>query len=295
MQKRRQWATKPGRRRLLSPVNERHHHPTAVSGTLREAPATQRSDVMNLEGLMITPLAFAAALAAFDAHAQVPRDCGGSSEASAEAARVIDGRSFLLADGREVRLAAIETPLAVPGDEDETRVQAALAAKTALETLLLHRDVHLLSSGPDRYGRLVAFAFIRTLSGEALVQHELLAAGHALVSPAASAATCRIYSRNAERDARNGGLGLWGDPYYAVKAAADPADVLAEQGRFALVQGKVMSVRESGGLVYVNFGKRWSEQFTVTILKRNEGIFAGAGLMPKALAGRNIEVRGWVE
>src|SRR5258708_37110704 len=56
-----------------------------------------------------------------------------------------------------------------------------------------------------------------------------------------------------------------------------------------------MSVRESGGIVYVNFGQRWSEQFTVTILKRNERIFAGAGLTPKALAGRSIEVRGWVE
>jgi micrococcal nuclease len=254
---------------------------------------------MNLEGLMLstTRLVFAVALTAFDAHAQALRDCGGRSEAPAEVARVIDGRSFLLADGREVRLAAIETPLAVPGDEDEARVQAALAAKTALETLLLDREVHLFasSSGPDRYGRLVAYAFIRTPSGETLVQHELVAAGHALVSPTASAATCRIYLRNAERDARNGGLGLWGDPYYAVKAAADPADVLVEQGRFTLVQGKVLSVRESGGIVYVNFGQRWSEQFTVTILKRNERIFAGAGLTPKALAGRSIEVRGWVE
>jgi len=135
---------------------------------------TQRLDVMSLEGLMLStaPLAFAAALTAFDAHGQGLRDCGGRSEAPAEVARVIDGRSFLLADGREVRLAAIETPLAVPGDEDEARVQAALAAKTALETLLLHREVHLLalSSGPDRYGRLVAYAVIRTSSGEALVQ-----------------------------------------------------------------------------------------------------------------------------
>jgi endonuclease YncB( thermonuclease family) len=253
---------------------------------------------MNLEGQMLStaPLAFAVALTAFDAHGQVLRDCGGGrSEAAAEVARVIDGRSFLLADGREVRLAAIETPLAVPGDEDEARVQAALAAKTALETILLNREVDLFALSSDRYGRLVAYVFIRTSSGEALVQHELVAAGHALVSPAASAATCRIYLRNAERDARKGGLGLWGDPYYAVKAAADPADVLVEQGRFALVQGKVMSVRESGGMVYVNFGQRWSEQFTVTILKRNERIFAGAGLTPKALAGRSIEVRGWVE
>jgi len=194
-------------------------------------------------------------------------------------------------------LAAIETPLLVPGDEDEARVQAALAAAAALETLLLHHEVNLSVANPgiDRYGRLVAFAFVRTSSGEALVQRELVAAGRALVSPAASAAMCRIYLRNAERDARDGGLGLWGDPYYVVKAAADPADVLAEQGRFALVRGKVVSVRESGGILYVNFGQRWSEQFTVTILKRNEGIFAGAGLTPKALAGRSIEVRGWVE
>jgi endonuclease YncB( thermonuclease family) len=253
---------------------------------------------MNLDGLMLStaPLAFAVALTAVEAHGQAPRDCGGRSEAPAEVARVVDGRSFLLADGREVRLAAIETPLAIPGDEDEARVQAALAAKTALETLLLHREVYLfVSRGPDRYGRLVAYAFIRTSSGETLVRHELLAAGHALVSPGASAATCRIYLQNAERDARNGGLGLWDDPYHAVKDAADPADVLVEQGRFALVRGRVMSVRESGGIVYVNFGQRWSEQFTVTILKRNERIFAGAGLTPKALAGRSIEVRGWVE
>src|SRR5258708_7826686 len=254
---------------------------------------------MNLEGRMLStvPLACAVALTAFDAHGQALRDCGGRSEAPAEVARVIDGRSFLLADGREVRLAAIETPLAVPGDQDEARVQAALAAKAALETLLLNREVHLfaLSSGPDRYGRLVAYAFIRTSSGEALVQHELVAAGQALVSPTTSAAMCRIYLQNAEREARNGGLGLWGDPYYTVRAAADPADVLVEQGRFALVQGKVMSVRESGGIVYVNFGERWSGQCTGTILKRDERIFAGAGLTPKALAGRSIEVRGWVE
>src|SRR5258708_1107741 len=177
---------------------------------------------MNLEGRMLStvPLACAVALTAFDAQGQGLRDWGGRSEAPAEVARVIDGRSFLLADGREVRLAAIETPLAVPGDQDEARVQAALAAKAALETLLLNREVHLfaLSSGPDRYGRLVAYGFVRTSSGEALVQHELVAAGHALVSPATSAATGRIYLRNPERAARTGGLVLVGRPYSPAKA-----------------------------------------------------------------------------
>ena len=45
----------------------------------------------------------------------------------------------------------------------------------------------------------------------------------------------------------------------------------------------------------MNFGRRWSEDFTVTIAKRNERIVRGAGLDLKALARRTIRVRGWVE
>src|SRR5215468_11008808 len=148
---------------------------------------------MNLQGLMLSPmsLAFATVLAASDAQGQVPFDCGGSREASGEVARVIDGRSFVLANGPEVRLAAIETLLPVPGDEDEARAEAARAAKQALGTLLLHREVDLaLIGGADRYGRLTAFAFVRASSGEALVQHELVATGYALVSPSFAAAMC---------------------------------------------------------------------------------------------------------
>lgn len=260
----------------------------------------------------VAPAAIAAAMAlacgagltmrdahALDAHAQEPQagDCAGAAATSGEVARVVDGRSFLLADGREVRLAAIETLVPIPGDEDEARVAAALAAKAALESLVLHHqvDLRMLAASPDRYGRLMAYVLTATLPGEILVQRELVAGGHALVAPASSAARCRTYLHNAERGARAAKLGLWSDPYYVVKQATDAADVLAEQGQFSVVEGRVTSVRESGGLIYVNFGRRRSDQLTVTILKRNEGIFASAGLTPKALAGRSIEVRGWIE
>jgi endonuclease YncB( thermonuclease family) len=225
----------------------------------------------------------------------VAPDCGGDAVTRGEAARVVDGRSFVTADGREVRLAGIETLLPVPGDEDEARVAAALAARTALEKLVLRREVVVRSIGADRYGRLIGYVVIQTPAGETLAQRELLAAGQALVSPAALSTQCRAYLREAERGARAAKLGLWGDPYYVVRRADDIADILAEQGRFAVVGGKVASVRESGGIVYVNFGRRWSQDFTVTILKRNERIFVGAGLDPKALAGRHVEVRGWIE
>jgi hypothetical protein len=80
-----------------------------------------------------------------------------------------------------------------------------------------------------------------------------------------------------------------------IDAISFPADVLADLGRFALVGGRVASVRESAGIIYINFGQRWSDQFTASLLKRNEGSFTGAGVTPKSLAGRTIEVRGWIE
>lgn len=253
---------------------------------------------MNAERSILSAVAFlvAAALTTPAARAEMPRDCNGADAGVAKVARVIDGRSFLLADGREVRLAAIETPLLVPGDEDEARAAVAQESRAALEELVLNREIRLSSPevAADRYGRVTAWAFAQTPSGTALVQHELVAAGHALVSPV-PATPCRIYLRAAEQEARSRGLGVWGKPYSMVKNSADPADVLADQGRFVLVQGKVASVRESGGIIYINFGRRRSDQFTATLLKRNEGAFTNAGLAPKALAGRTVEVRGWVE
>jgi hypothetical protein len=67
------------------------------------------------------------------------------------------------------------------------------------------------------------------------------------------------------------------------------------RGRLALVEGRVLSVRLSGSTIYVNFGRRWSEDFTVTIAKRLERMFTAAGMEPKSLAHRNVRIRGIVE
>jgi endonuclease YncB( thermonuclease family) len=243
-------------------------------------------------------LACAANLAAGEAPAQaatpgITSDCGGAIIALGEVASVIDGRSFLLADGREVRLAAIETPPMSDASRDNARSGAGLAAKAALEALILHRAVSgRQAAAADRYGRLVVYVFTMGPSEETFVQREQLANGKALLSPGDIGPACRAVLRAAEAAARAASLGLWDDPYYGVKNAEKTADLLALQGRFVVVEGKIASVRERGGLVYMNFGRRWSEDFTVTILKRNERLFAGAGLVPGRLAGRRIEVRG---
>ena len=106
---------------------------------------------------------------------------------------------------------------------------------------------------------------------------------------------CAAELLSQERAARTAKIGLWGDPRYAIMAAGDLTGLVAGQGHFAVVEGKVLSVRESGGTIYVNFGRRWSQALTVTISKRQERIFSGAGLAPKALENRRLRVRGWIE
>lgn len=231
-----------------------------------------------------------------------PPSCGGATIARGTVTRVLDGRSFKLGDGREVRLAGIEVPSPEPArtaDAPPSGAQAALdeRAKAALDALVGGDEVVLRSAeiAADRYGRLVGYAYAVRDGDEIFGQGELIAAGLARVADNAGGRTCAADLLEREAAARAAKLGLWADPYYDVLDAASLADIRARQGRFALVAGKVVTVRESGSTIYVNFGRRWSQDFAVTVRKRNERSFATAGVDLKALSGRRVLVRGWIE
>jgi hypothetical protein len=145
----------------------------------------------------------------------------------------------------------------------------------------------------DRYGRTVAFLLRQ--DGAIDVAGDLLARGHARVATQIGDAACAAELRSRERVARTSKLGLWSEPYYDVIEAHNAPQLLAARGRFSLVEGKVLSVRESGGTIYLNFGRRWSEALTVTISKRHERIFSGAGILPKRLESQTVRIRGWIE
>jgi endonuclease YncB( thermonuclease family) len=215
--------------------------------------------------------------------------CGGDAIARDVAKRAIDGRTFTLDDGREVRLAAIEVP---PLESSQ-----GAAAKAALDALIGGDDIVLRRAdiATDRYGRLVAYAYAVRDGEELFAQGELIASGFARVGDHVGSQPCALDLLKSENAARAAKLGLWADSDYHVLDAETAADVLARRGRFALVEGKVVSVRESGATIYVNFGRHWSEDFTVTVLKRNERNFTAAGLDLKRLAGRRIRVRGFIE
>ncbi|HTV28921.1 MAG TPA: thermonuclease family protein, partial [Xanthobacteraceae bacterium] len=222
--------------------------------------------------------------------------CGGDEIGRGTASRVLDGRTFLLDDGREVRLAAIEVPTpATPPDMKQS--PEGDAAKNALAGFLAGARIVLRSAAlaSDRYGRIVAFVVAVRGDSEQSVQVGLISAGLARVGGHVGTRDCAAELLRRENVAREARLGLWARPSYDPLQADRPMDILAQRGRFVLVEGKVVSVHESGATVYVNFGRHWSEDFSVTIRKRNEGSFAAANLDLKRFAGQRLRTRGWVE
>jgi endonuclease YncB( thermonuclease family) len=211
----------------------------------------------------------------------VAAGCAFEVQGEGRVVAVIDARSFRLEDGREVRLAGVE-----PVDK--------VKAAAALSALLIGQDVILRGKDdtPDRYGRQPAFVYLA--GAESPVQGALLRQGEALVSAELTNKECASALFAAEAAARLGKNGIWSEPT-AIKNAESPGDILAGVGRFTVVEGKVLSVRQAGATTYVNFGRNWTRDFAVTISRRIVAAFEAAGLAPKSFENRRIRVRGWVE
>jgi endonuclease YncB( thermonuclease family) len=209
--------------------------------------------------------------------------CAFEPQGEGRVAAIIDARSFRLEDGREIRLAGIE-----PVTSEKSKDGSALSA------LIAGRDVSLRGQDdtPDRYGRQPAFVYLG--SSETPVQAALLAQGEALASVDVADRGCALALASAEAEGRNAKQGIWAGPS-AIKNAESPGDILAGIGRFTIVEGKVLSVREAGATTYLNFGRNWTRDFAVTISRRMLPAFEAAGLALKSLENRRIRVRGWVE
>jgi endonuclease YncB( thermonuclease family) len=209
--------------------------------------------------------------------------CSFEPQGAGRVAAVIDARTFRLQDGREVRIAGIEP---VMGDKAD-RASALAAIVAGHEVTLSGED-----DTPDRYGRQPAFVFLD--GSETLVQGLLLAQGEALVSSDVTNKDCASVLNATEAAARQAKKGTWADPS-AIKNAESPGDILAGIGRFTVVEGKVLSVRQAGATTYLNFGRNWTRDFAVTISRRMLPAFEAAGIALKSLENRQIRVRGWVE
>jgi endonuclease YncB( thermonuclease family) len=205
--------------------------------------------------------------------------CSLTPQGEGRVSAIIDARTFRMDDGREVRLAGIET---------------VAAGSATLSALVSGRNVTLRgeTDAPDRYGRQPAFVFVE--QAEASVQRQLLAHGDALISSTVADKACAAELAAAEAAARRTRRGIWAASA-AIKNAESPGELMTRIGQFTVVEGKVLSVRQAGATTYVNFGRRWTRDFAVTISRRVMPAFEAAGISLKSLENKRIRVRGWIE
>jgi endonuclease YncB( thermonuclease family) len=207
--------------------------------------------------------------------------------AEADALGARDGVTIQLADGREVRLAGViaANDLDGGGAEADQRATAALDALIAGRRIALHGR-----AGGDRYGRLLAQVIVE--DGERWVQAALVAAGTLRVAPALGEPACAAALLAEERSARAARAGIWADDRFAVAMADSTEVLLAAAGRYAIVEGSVRRVGEAGSRLFLDFGRRYSEDFSVVIPRGAQPAFAAAGIDLKAIAGKRVRARG---
>jgi endonuclease YncB( thermonuclease family) len=216
--------------------------------------------------------------------------CSLAPQGEGRVTEVIDARSLRLEDGRDVILAGIEPIVSDDANTKETKASriAALSAIVAGRDVTLHGE----DDTPDRYGRQPALVFLA--GSDTSVQATLLTQGDALVAATVIDKDCAAALAAAEAAARAAKRGIWANSS-AIKNAESPGDILTGIGRFMVVEGRVLSVRQAGATTYLNFGRNWTQGFAVTIPKRMIAAFEAAGIALKSLENQKIRVRGWIE
>jgi hypothetical protein len=182
-----------------------------------------------------------------------------------------------LPDGRIVKLAGIDVPAGAVPD-----------ARRRLDEVLRGTPVRVvpLRAAPDRYGRIVG----RVVAGGLWLEAALVESGLALANLHPGESDCFGALLEAERRARSGAAGSWAA--LATLAAADPRGIAAHAGRFAIVEGRVLRVGVRDYATFLDFGRRWTEDFAVVIARADRARFEAVHGDVAAFARRLVRVRG---
>lgn len=219
------------------------------------------------------------------AAAEGPALCGGKPEV-VRIAEALDGTSLKLADGRIVRLVNVIAPLPIDGDNN-----MAARAKEALGEIAAGKEASLFlaSDTQDRYGRIAAQAVL--IGGKVWLEAEMLSRGIVRVYLPATD-KCAKALLQFEAKARTARSGLWSETKFGVFNASSVEALLAAEGRFVVVEGTIRRVGESRGRLYLDFGRRFTEDFTIVVPDAVRKSLRAQGSDPKGWRGRRVRVRG---
>jgi len=211
-------------------------------------------------------------------------------------ASVVDGDTVVLdrpIDGAtQVRLTGIQAPKLALGRKNFKDWPLAAAAKKELEAMILGRRVGLFH-GPqrmDRHGRLLAHL---VAPDGTWLQGEMLNRGLARVYTFADNRDRAAEMYRLEAAARDARRGIWTHPFYAIRGT-DPQSLVKDRDTFQVVEGRIQGATVARGVLYLNFGANWRDDFTARVGKDALKLFRDAGLEPEVFQGRRVRLRGWL-
>ncbi len=201
---------------------------------------------------------------------------------TAQVRYVLDGDSFILADGRQARLIGVNAPElgkdGAPGQPLAKQARNRLSQLIKGQTLTLSRG----RERQDHYGRWLVHA---RLADGASVEEILLREGLAWAIAIPPNLDRLDSLLKAETEARAAGRGVWGEAAYAPK----PASALTEKDTgFGFIEGTIQRRARGKRVIYFALAPRvarvvphqdWKKYF--------EGKSTG-------LVGRRVVARGWL-
>jgi endonuclease YncB( thermonuclease family) len=222
--------------------------------------------------------------------------CDLSQPETGTVATVIDGETLQLTDGRTVRLIGAKAPMAPLGWRGKDPWPLVDEAKDALASLAPGREIELRFGGrrSDRHGHALAQVFVVGGGTRLWLQEEMIAKGLARVYSLPDSRACIAELMAREREARAKRRGVWGSSAYRIASALDVKRLGRLIHSFQLVEGRVASVGEGGGRLYLNFTPDWRSDFTISVERKAVGAFAAAGIDLKTVAGARLRVRGFL-
>ncbi len=224
--------------------------------------------------------------------------CAGLSPGPARTvSRIVNGETLVLDDGSELRLIGALAPRALDVGTEPGAWLWEARSRDALESLVLGKSIELAFGGErlDRYGRLMAQAYLIEGDRRRWVQGHLLAEGFARAYALAGNRGCAQELLAAEKTARETRRGLWGEAAYQVRQAGRPSELFGYRTTFQVVEGRVARVANVRGVIHLNFDRNWRQAFSASLRNADRNLFAVSAGDPKALEGRQVRVRGWIE
>jgi len=226
-----------------------------------------------------------------------PQTCTLQSGGYRTVARIIDGETIALDDGREVRLIGALAPRAGDAAAEPNAWPLETEAIRALTTLVLGQTVKLAFGArrTDRYGRHLAHVFVAQGRSEIWVQGELLVAGAARAYGVPGSFECMTEMLAHERMARAQRRGIWNTALYRMKPARRTGLLMSRRSSFDIVEGVVAEMSPTKSATYLNFGRDWKTDFTARIAKDVLAAHPDLKQALQSIKGKRIAVRGWIE